>query len=370
MSDVLECDCLIIGGGITGTVAAKLLLDHGYNVVLVEESSSSKIRLAESLPASIEPLLARIGVFELLMSGPHVRHSGMVSSWGSPFLQTAPLVAAHHGWKVDKQFFIEQIRSTLPKQSTLLGRVKDARRVDQGWQCSINCANTQNKLVIKARFVLDTSGRQGYLPRVLNLQRHTFDKLSAFVTNSRLKAPLQNQPAVAVEAFEDGWTLASKINDEECMLAIFCNQFTPDFGKLKQCASWHSIAKNTHWFRKVLPQEPFDIKALNASSHIISKLHGDNWLIAGDAAMSFDPLSSHGMTTAIYMAEKSAQAIHKVFQGEQSALGNYSETMTQIYNSYLNELLGHYRREQRFTNSKFWQSKQQFSAPEVLKVVG
>ncbi|OCQ21225.1 hypothetical protein A7985_11390 [Pseudoalteromonas luteoviolacea] len=370
MNDGLEYDCLIVGGGITGTVAAKQLVDKGYQVALIDDRVTSQLRLAESLPASIEPMLQRLGLFDLLNVSPHFKHSGMVSAWGTHILQAAPLVAHHHGWKVDKRALVRQVKAQLPSACVISGKVKEVSEQEGGWECIVRSYVTETDIKVRARFLLDASGRQGYLPRILNLHRHTFDKLSAFVANVVVQTPSKAQPSVVVESIEDGWTLVSKINDKESMIAIFCNQHTPDFGKLKQAKNWHGIASQTQWFKKILPNSAFEVKVLNASSHIVSRLSGNNWLLAGDAAMSFDPLSSHGMTTAIYMAEKAAIAIDDLFKGNKQSLGMYSKTMTDIYNSYLNELLGHYRRERRYLDSKFWQSKQQINAQETLSVVG
>ncbi|KZN40868.1 FAD-dependent monooxygenase [Pseudoalteromonas luteoviolacea] len=370
MNDGFEYDCLIVGGGIAGTVTAKQLVEKGYKIALIDDFATSQLRLAESLPASIEPMLQRLGLFDLINSPPHLKHSGMVSAWGTHILQAAPLVAHHHGWKVDKSVLVRQIKSQLPSQCVISGKVKEVSDREGGWSCIVRSYVAGTDIEVRARFILDASGRQGYLPRILNLHRHTFDKLSAFVANVVVQAPSKAQPSVVVESYRHGWTLVSKINDKESMIAIFCNQNTPDFSKLKHAKNWHNIANQTHWFRKVLPNNTFEVKVLNASSHIVSQLSGNNWLLVGDAAMSFDPLSSHGMTTAIYMAEKAANAIDGLFKGDKKSLNLYSKTMTDIYNSYLNELLGYYRREKRYLDSKFWQSKQRISAKETLSVAG
>ncbi|TQF67802.1 FAD-dependent oxidoreductase [Pseudoalteromonas luteoviolacea] len=370
MKHAFEYDCLIVGGGIAGAVTAKQLQEKGYKVALIDERAPSRLHLAESLPATIEPLLQRLGLLELIKSPPHFKHTGMVSLWGSSVPQVMPSVAQHHGWKIDKWSIIEQIKSQLPSACVISGKVKAVAIQQNGWRCHIKKNGVKTDFEIHTRFLIDASGRQGYLPRVLNLHRHTFDKLSAFVANVTVHSPLDAQPSVVVEAFQDGWTLTSKISDNQSMVAIFCNQYTPEFSKFKCAKNWPEVANQTQWFKKVVSNGEFEVKILNASSHIVSQLSGKNWLLVGDAAMSFDPLSSHGMTTAIYMAEKAAHAIDGLFNGDNNALGQYSKTMADIYNSYLNELLGYYRLEQRFKDSKFWQSKQHFSDEEVRNIVG
>ena len=86
--------------------------------------------------------------------------------------------------------------------------------------------------------------------------------------------------------------------------------------------------------------------------------------MVGDAAMAFDPLSSHGMTTCMYMAEKACDAITQYFSGDKDGLDEYAEKMTSIYNTYLNELVQHYNVEQRWEHCAFWQSKQNIQMSE------
>ncbi|TMP39576.1 FAD-dependent monooxygenase [Pseudoalteromonas rubra] len=364
-------DCIIVGGGVSGTVTAWQLFKQGLKVVIVDPQTTPVMRLAESLPASVEPMMHRLGLFELLQQDPHVMHSGQSSSWGESVLRKAPLSDRHHGWKVDKSVLTTQIQTQLPEQCLFGGKVVEVSEHNDAWRCRVKSAQDGSEHSLESRFIVDASGRQGYLPRVLNLPRHTFDKLTAFVANVPSTSNPQGLfPSVVVEAFEHGWTLISRLNAEQNMLAIFCNQHTPGFSQLKHSCNWYDIAANTPCFYNALPEQSFTVKAINASSHIVGRLSGKNWLLAGDAAMAFDPLSSHGMTTAIYMAEKASQAISAAFAGEATALHQYSKSMTEIYNSYLNELFGYYRREQRFPNSEFWRSKQGVQEHTVCSVVG
>ncbi|ALU45421.1 FAD-dependent monooxygenase [Pseudoalteromonas rubra] len=371
MCESNKYDCVIIGGGISGTVVAWQLFKQGLKVVIVDPQNTPVMHLAESLPASVEPMMHRLGLFELLQQEPHSLHSGQLSSWGESVLRKAPLSDRHHGWKVDKSALTTQVQAQLPEHCLFSGKVVEVSEHKEVWFCQVKSAQDGSEHSLESRFIVDASGRQGYLPRVLNLPRHTFDKLTAFVANVPSTVNPQGiSPSVVVEAFEHGWTLISRLNAEQNMLAIFCNQHTPGFSQLKHSRNWHDIAANTPAFHNALPEQPFTVKAINASSHILGRLSGQNWLLAGDAAMAFDPLSSHGMTTAIYMAEKASLAISAALKGEATALPQYSKSMTEIYNSYLNELFGYYRREQRFPDSEFWRSKQGIQQAEVRNVIG
>src|SRR5207245_8230053 len=50
---------------------------------------------------------------------------------------------------------------------------------------------------------------------------------------------------------------------------------------------------------------------------------GEGWLAAGDAAVSYDPLSSHGIGTAIATGAQAARAVLAHVAGEAQALSRY-----------------------------------------------
>ena len=154
------------------------------------------------------------------------------------------------------------------------------------------------------------------------------------------------------------------------MLAIFSNQTSPDFERYNAFENWYEVSETSIYFRQFIKKNiHVPVRKVNASSHICSQLTGRNWLMLGDAAMSFDPLSSHGMTTAMYMADKAGEAIAQYFSGQSQGLDAYSEKMTSIYNTYLNELVERYNGEQRWSSELFWQSKQSINVSNECALV-
>jgi flavin-dependent dehydrogenase len=227
---------------------------------------------------------------------------------------------------------------------------------------------------VRATLVVDATGRQGLLSRQLGLTSHQFDQLLAYTVNVPIiNHPEINQP-VFIEAFEQGWGLVSKLDDKHNVLSLFTNKNSGLMAQLKNWKNWQHLTQHTKYFKHFIPTEDeYNVHCLNASSRIAAKLNADNWLLIGDAAMSFDPLSSHGMTTAIYTAEHAAKALSKArdkpFGNATDCLNDYAKKMTDIYNTYLNELVALYRLESRWSDCGFWQSKQNLIVGESPAVV-
>ena len=73
---------------------------------------------------------------------------------------------------------------------------------------------------------------------------------------------------------------------------------------------------------------------------------GPGWLAAGDAAASFDPLSSQGILTAVLMGREAARHID-----EPAA---YAARYGEIVAAYERERRAMYGREQRWPAAPFW----------------
>ena len=63
----------------------------------------------------------------------------------------------------------------------------------------------------------------------------------------------------------------------------------------------------------------------------------------GDAAMTYDPIASHGILMALVSARDAAKAIWLFYQGNTKALAQYDEVMSEAYYAYVKERQKFYR---------------------------
>jgi hypothetical protein len=95
-----------------------------------------------------------------------------------------------------------------------------------------------------------------------------------------------------------------------------------------------------------------------AESGRLDRLWADGWAAVGDAAMTLDPLSSHGLTVAMLSGRDLAQAVAQHFGGDREALSSYGTCLTVAFSQYETIRLTYYRAERRWLTSTYWQRRQ------------
>jgi flavin-dependent dehydrogenase len=95
-----------------------------------------------------------------------------------------------------------------------------------------------------------------------------------------------------------------------------------------------------------------------AHSTILEPTAGDKWLAVGDAAISFDPLSSQGLLNALFTGLAGAEAADRHLQGDALSLLEYQQVIGGIGDAYRQHLDFYYGIEGRWPNAPFWQRRQ------------
>jgi flavin-dependent dehydrogenase len=84
---------------------------------------------------------------------------------------------------------------------------------------------------------------------------------------------------------------------------------------------------------------------------------GSNWLAAGDAAGSFDPLSAQGILKALAGASLAARAVAAALRGDAAGLAEYAVALDRGYDDYLRARRDYYGMERRWPGSLFWRRR-------------
>src|SRR5919201_274109 len=86
-----DYDCIVIGGGPSGSTTAALVSDAGFRTLLLERDLEPRRKVGESLMPETYWVFERLGVLDAMKRGPFVQKVGVqfVSSSGkesSPFV--------------------------------------------------------------------------------------------------------------------------------------------------------------------------------------------------------------------------------------------------------------------------------------------
>jgi 2-polyprenyl-6-methoxyphenol hydroxylase-like FAD-dependent oxidoreductase len=370
MDGVRKFEVAIIGGGPAGSAAALTLARAGRLVGLIEKQGVETFKVGEGLPPSARPLLNELGVLEQFNADGHLPSYGNDSAWGSPILQSTDFIRNRygHGWHIDRPKFDAMLRAAAQKAGA---RIYEHARVTQmmrdtgrGWR--VRLAESTGRREVRARWLIDCTGRLSWIARNQGVKRISDDRLLGFValfSPAKAAAEADCDSLSLIEAARNGWWYTALLPTQQRIVVYFTDAGTPS-SKLAHCVDGYlkllnqteHIGARLSTHRYLIEGQP---RAVSANSARLERFVGDEWLAAGDAAVSFDPLSSQGLLTALYAGLKSGRALHAYLSGQLDALELYSRDIEAIYSAYLNNRTMFYAHERRWTKDEFWRRRQQ-----------
>jgi flavin-dependent dehydrogenase len=110
---------------------------------------------------------------------------------------------------------------------------------------------------------------------------------------------------------------------------------------------WHLLTIHDYW-------PDGDPRGADAGTARLDCFGGPGWLSVGDAALSFDPLSSQGILNALYMGMKAGKAIANPLTGDPSLVEEYQQHLEKIYSAYQTNRTAFYAAEGRWRDRPFW----------------
>lgn len=142
---------------------------------------------------------------------------------------------------------------------------------------------------------------------------------------------------VFTEVFKGGWGIVSSLDQRTNVMTLYAEKGSPQSLKMREYDHWQTLLSETQILQAFLAGEVWSPVFVSAANSICSnEIAGSNWLALGDAAIAFDPLSSHGITNAVYTAWQAAEAIEeRLVSDSDVALGVYSEKLRKIFGAYL-----------------------------------
>ena len=174
------------------------------------------------------------------------------------------------------------------------------------------------------------------------------------------QAATYGDPTPLVEAGELGWWFSAPLPDGRHVVTFFTDADLARPLRLRDTAAWSALlaygAPLTYRrLADAIPDGPGQLRP--ADSVILDRLTGADWLAVGDAASTFDPLSSHGIVKALRHAGIAAYAIADHRRGAPLALAKYAALLRREFAEFLDAKRGFYREETRWPDSPFWRRR-------------
>ncbi|MEM8698088.1 MAG: tryptophan 7-halogenase [Pseudomonadota bacterium] len=345
----------VIGGGIAGSAACLALARAGEAPVwLAPPEDRTGPKPGEHLSPAARPLLEGLGAADLLDHPSHRAGHLVCSAWSSRAL------AERHGIQhplgpplvIDRRRFEADLaeRAIEAGAEHRPAALREIRAEAGIWQIETDASP------LEAECVIDATGRSARLAGRLG-QRFQADRLvaSALV----LQAQTALRPVTVIEASAAGWWYLTVLADGAAMLMFFSDADLMPGPLARDASALLAAAAETDHIGAFLAENDCRPAAARpvlspAGTAWIAPACGPGWLAIGDAGAAFDPLSSHGMTTALWSAVTAARAL---VARDRQGVARYAADLARGVKTFLSERRAIYAQVHRFSTKPFWQRR-------------
>lgn len=358
-------DIAIIGGGPAGTATAIALARSGRAVIVLERSHYEQARIGETLPPVAQLPLVNLGIWDRFIADGHIRSAGIISAWGQDELDEEHFIFSPYGegWHLDRQRFDAMLALTAEEAGARVcrgARVASCSPTHSGqWQVEFTADG--KRALLRARFLVDATGRSAVLARRQGARRIAYDRLIGIVGFfSARSSEGESDDRTLVEAVENGWWYSAWLPSFRLVVAYMTDADVMPNGRAGLAEHWQNRLKQAPHTSSRVGRGVIENNSVivAADSFRMNRVTGNNWLAVGDAATAYDPLSSHGLCKALESGLEAGRVIANCEPRHQAALAEYERWNQTQFEEYLKVRQMHYGREKRWPASAFWQRRQ------------
>lgn len=346
---------LIAGFGPAGASAAIFLSQQGFEVTIVErkryKESDAILKVGESLPPDAKKLLQQLDVWHVFESANHLKCYANLSYWHSDQANYHDFMQHPngHGWHIDRPAFETMLQEKAIDLGVKLinnNSVESLSFNNNQWQVKFSQALiSQPQQNNPYDYIIDATGRSSAIARKLDADKLFDSQQLALVAFLQADKPFDDTTSL-VETVPQGWWYSAQIPANRLACAFFFDPQKYTFKSSHQPPNWWALTEQSKHTHKRLQSANFTLienpKMVNADGSILDKVCGKNWLAVGDAAMTYDPIASHGLMMSMVSARDAAQAIIARSQGQQTAFEQYAQRLYQSFMEYSNLRQGFY----------------------------
>jgi flavin-dependent dehydrogenase len=356
-------DVAIIGGGPAGSTAATLLAKASRQVIVFEREKFPRFHIGESLlPFSIQTF-DRLGVREKLDRTFLPKFGGeIMAACGTRgikfYFKDGFRSQRDRAYQVTRSDFDKVLLDHSRENGAEVLEQTEVKRVDfAADHVRIEVENSRGThSAIEARYLLDCSGRQTVLGSFFNLKK-TYDHLQKFSVFAHYenidRLPGRDATLIRMVRGLDRWFWMIPLTDARTSIGVVMDTATFRATKLApQAALEKFIAEQplmSERMKNAVRVSP--VYSAGDYSYRNTRLFGDRWLLAGDAAGFIDPVFSSGVFLAIMSAERAADTLDEVLRDESKRrrlFMKYSRSVNRIMDIYLTFVTAWYRRAKQF----------------------
>jgi flavin-dependent dehydrogenase len=354
-------DVVVVGGGPAGAAAAAAARAEGLDVELVCAPRGRRPAPGESLPPGTDRLLDDIFGASILNHQQHRASFGNRSAWGATDVEATEFVhnPFGHGWHVDRLMLEQSLHDRL---RSLGVRVRSEARVTcqawtgEEWRIGLD---DQPGIAIQARAIVDATGRGARIARSQGARRQRLDRLVAAYWVLIVADTRDGDCTTLIEAVRDGWWYTTPVPPHRRVVAFLTDSDLMPPRSARTGRDWHERLARAPHIRDRLASCGCRLHGrppiLDAAVTYLDHPAGCSWVAAGDAAVSFDPLSSQGMLTSFVMGQGAGHAVAAILtRGDQQPLIRWGAEYARLLEAHLRLQAAYYALERRWPTAPFW----------------
>jgi flavin-dependent dehydrogenase len=362
----------VVGGGPAGLASAVALSHQGLTAIVIERTDYRSLRVGEHIAPGTKPMLASLGLSAALDPERHAACPGIRSVWGRNEPEDRDYLFHPHGEglnlsRPDFDLSLAALAGGLGVEVVTAARMLSMSRSRGSWHLSFERNGTASD--VRADVVIDATGRAASIAKRLGAKPVVYDDLVGIVGRATPASP--RTCLLFIEALELGWWYSAGLADGSVVATFLTDADLVDTSQAGRVSAWRRQlrASSLTGGRIVDLDQPPDLDIRTARTQRLDVIEGDGWLAVGDAAISFDPLSSEGISKGLEWGKKAAAVAAAFCRGDRSAAKEYRENAEAAFSEYLITRYRYYAVEKRWPTSPFWRRRQVAPAP-ISKVDG
>ncbi len=352
-------DVAIIGGGPAGSSAAILLAQKGRRVIVLEKEKFPRFHIGESLlPYSME-MFDRLGIRSRLEAEAMPKYGGEIATACGTrsvkfYFKNGFRLRHHQACQVERATFDKMLLDRAAecgaeiRQETLVEQVAFA---EDG--VTLSARGTGSTEEVRARYLLDCSGRNALVGRYFNLKAD-YAELRKFSCYAHYEGVQRDEGIDAgltrLVRADRHWFWLIPLDERRTSVGVVMDSAEFKARKMtpEQTLAWAINDSALMQERMAKATRVTPVYSVGDYSYRNRRLTGDRWMLAGDAAGFIDPIFSTGVFVALHSGDQCASALDSVLgnpRRQRRLFRKYEREMHRLMDMYLRFVSAWYRDE-------------------------